>query len=76
MKKGNYALAVEEYKESLKLDPIDPDTHYNLAFVYDQHIKDAKAALFYYQKYLEFFPRAEDREAIEKRIEQLRALKK
>lgn len=76
VKKGNYTLAIEEYKESLKLDPNDPDTHYNLAFVYDQHIKDAKAALFYYQKYLELFPQASDREAIEKRVGQLRAVKK
>ncbi len=76
VKKGEYALAVQEYKEALKQLPDDADTYYNLALVYDQYLKDAKTALDYYQKYLELKPEASDQEAVRQRMQTLRSQSK
>ncbi len=73
VKKGEYTSAVQEYKEALKQLPNDADTYYNLAFVYDQYLKDSKTALDYYQKYLELEPEATDQDVVKERIRVMRS---
>lgn len=51
---GMYKEAICEYEKALEYNPDDPDTHYNLGIVYDNHIKDKEKAIYHYNKYLEF----------------------
>jgi len=55
-----YEDAVKEYEKALELAPFNADICYNLGILYDDCIKDRKKAVFYYQKYLELAPSAED----------------
>lgn len=54
--KGNYQEALKEYRKALQIKPYDPDTHYNMGIIYDDHLKDKKKAILHYQKYLKFSP--------------------
>lgn len=55
-----YKKALAEYKKALKIAPDDPDVHYNLGVIYDEHIYDNKKAIEHYQAYLNLCPDAED----------------
>jgi tetratricopeptide (TPR) repeat protein len=50
--KGDYDKAAYEYEETLKLLPSDADTHYNLAVIYDYHLKNNPKAEWHYRQYL------------------------
>jgi tetratricopeptide (TPR) repeat protein len=58
---GEYEQALEEYQKALEILPEDPDLHYNMAIVYDDHMDDKQKAVFHYQRYLELNPGAADR---------------
>jgi tetratricopeptide (TPR) repeat protein len=49
---GDYKMAAYEFETALKYMPNDFDTHYNLAILYDYHIKDSRRAKEHYRKYL------------------------
>lgn len=55
-----FELALTEYEKALKAVPDDPDTHYNLAVLYDQYLLDKKKAIEHYQTYLTLNPNASD----------------
>jgi len=63
-----YDHAVEEYKKSLIYQPDDADTHFNLAVVSDEHLKDRGTAIRHYKKYLSLNPNDENLEKVESRI--------
>jgi tetratricopeptide (TPR) repeat protein len=58
--RGEYQRAVVEYYQSVDLSPYDADTHYNLAFVSSEYLKDPETALKHYQWYLYLRPEAGD----------------
>ena len=58
--KGEYEIAAREYYQAVTLMPDDPDSHYNLAYVSSEYLKDFKTALKHYRAYLYLNPDARD----------------
>ncbi|MDD4295117.1 MAG: tetratricopeptide repeat protein [Candidatus Omnitrophica bacterium] len=65
---GDMQKAVDEYKKTLEYNYKDSETYYNLAVIYDYHLKDSKIAGEYYEKYLEYSPDAKDKMAVNERL--------
>src|SRR3989338_1298727 len=65
---GRYDRAAAEYKKVLAIMPDDPSTHYNLAFVNGEFLKDYKTALEHYQAYLYLSPYADDTALVKEKI--------
>ena len=66
-----YEEAVEAYETSLRFDPSDSDTHYNLGLLYEKVIRDPAQALSHYRTYLELNPDAHDRDEVQRWIDSL-----
>ncbi|MBZ0167687.1 MAG: tetratricopeptide repeat protein [Candidatus Omnitrophica bacterium] len=66
--KGYYEIAAREYYQAVTLMPNDPDTHFNLAFVSGEYLKDFKTALKHYKMYLYLSPDARDRAFVNEKI--------
>ena len=60
-----YKNAAKEYLEALEIFPDDPDSHYNLALVYDDHLNDKSKAIRHYKRYLELRPGGSDARKVE-----------
>ncbi|MDP7024112.1 MAG: tetratricopeptide repeat protein [Kiritimatiellia bacterium] len=58
--RGQFKEAEREYLRALRLDPADADTHYNLAVLYDQNLKQYRKAVSHYRRYLRLRPDAPD----------------
>jgi len=57
---SQYKKALAEYEQALSADPNDPDTHFNMAVIYDEHLVDKKKAIEHYYAYLKLYPNAQD----------------
>jgi len=68
---GRYELASSEYKRVLDLMPQDAATHYNLAFVSAEYLKDYPTAIEHYKRYLALAPIADDIGFVKNQILQL-----
>lgn len=68
--KGQYEIAAREYFQAVTLMPNDPDSHYNLAFVSGERLRDFKTALKHYKMYLYLNPNAKDRKFVNGKIVQ------
>ncbi len=66
--RGEYQRSVVEYYQSVDLSPYDPDTHYNLAFVSSEYLKDPETALKHYQWYLYLKPEANDKDLVREKM--------
>ena len=66
--KGYYEIAAREYYQAVTLMPNDPDTHFNLAFVSSEYLRDFKTALKHYKMYLYLNPDAKDRAFVNEKI--------
>ncbi|HNQ50230.1 MAG TPA: hypothetical protein PKL03_02215 [Candidatus Omnitrophota bacterium] len=64
--------AAHAFQEALDIDPWNPEACFNLGMLNDEYLKDAKAAVAFYERYLVLAPNAEDRREIEERIAQLK----
>jgi tetratricopeptide (TPR) repeat protein len=64
--------AAKAFEDALEIDPWNPEACFNLALLYDNYLKDTKAAVLFYERYLVLIPEAQDRRQIEERIEQLK----
>jgi tetratricopeptide (TPR) repeat protein len=70
-KQGSYDKALEQFEEAYRLDPL-PELLYNIAQCHER-LQQLPAAIDAYQRYLEQDPGAEDRQAVEQKIEKLQA---
>lgn len=61
-----YKRAIAEFEKGLKIKPNDPDTNYNLGYIYAEHIVDRSKAILYFKKYLTYAPDAEDADWVRK----------
>lgn len=52
--------AMREFKLALEKNPLDADSQYNLAVIYDEVKKDREKAIEHYKRYLELNPEAPD----------------
>lgn len=73
-KSKKWRSAMREFQRALEKDPLDADSHYNLAVIYDVVIKDRLKAIEHYKRYLELNPEAPDAVKVKNYIADLRAL--
>ncbi len=66
--KGKYEISAREYYQAVTLMPDDPDSHYNLAFVSSENLRDYKTALKHYKMYLYLAPKAKDKDFVQEKI--------
>lgn len=60
--------AMREFRLALEEDPLDADSHYNLAVIYDVVKKDRPRAIEHYKRYLELKPNALDAKEVKNYI--------
>jgi len=65
-KQNNFRAAIREFEKVLEIKPDDKDTHYNLAIIYDEYMKDNKKALEHYRAYLRIAPQDKDSQKVRK----------
>ena len=59
-KEGRMRDAEKEYLRSLRIDPTDADSHYNLAILYEESFDNKSKAAVHYRAYLKLAPNARD----------------
>jgi len=64
----DYQGAVEAFEDSLEANPHSAAAHFELACLFDEKISDPAAAIYHYQQYLNFDPKAENAEVVNQRI--------
>jgi LysM repeat protein len=64
----DYQGAVEAFEESLEVNPHSAPAHFQLAMLYDEKEPNPAAAIYHYQQYLRFNPKAGNAEVIAQRI--------
>ena len=64
----DYAGAIEAFEESLEANPHSAQAHYQLAMLYENQESDPAAAIYHYQQYLKFDPKADNAEVIRQHI--------
>ncbi len=67
---SNYAEAIKEFAQAVKLAPDWPEARYNLAFVQEQAVKIADA-IASYKEYLKLAPNADDAEKVKNLVNKL-----
>jgi tetratricopeptide (TPR) repeat protein len=71
MREGRYRDAEEAYLKALEESPNDPDVHYNLGILYDDHLKNDEKAALHYRKYLKLNPYGQDVDQVKSWLMQL-----
>lgn len=56
----DFKRAESEFRKALEVDPADAGTHYNLAILYDDDLRDKRKAKEHYEKFLEIAPDDKD----------------
>jgi tetratricopeptide (TPR) repeat protein len=64
----DYQGAVDAFEQSLEVNPHSAAAHFELACLFDEKISDPAAAIYHYQEYLKFDPKAENAEVVNARI--------
>jgi len=65
-KQNNFKAAISEFEKALEIKPDDKESHYNLAIIYDEYMKDSKRALEHYRAYLIIAPEGKDAQKVRK----------
>lgn len=67
----DYPAAIDAFNESLQVNPHSAAAHYQLACLFDSEAKvaDPAAAIYHYQEYLKFNPKAENINLVNQRID-------
>jgi LysM repeat protein len=64
----DYSGAVEAFEESLEANPHSAQAHYQLAMLYSEKENDTAAAIYHYQQYLRFDPKAPNADIVNQHI--------
>ncbi len=64
----DYQGAVEAFEQSLEVNPHSAAAHFELACLFDGKISDPAAAIYHYQQYLKYDPKAENAEVVNQHI--------
>ena len=59
-REGRIRDAEKEYLRALRVDPTDPDSHYNLAILYEESLDNRRKAAVHFKAYLKLAPNAKD----------------
>jgi LysM repeat protein len=60
--------AVEAFEEALEVDPHSAAAHFELGWLYDEKVSDPAAAIYHYQQFLKFNPKADNAQIVVQRI--------
>lgn len=60
--------AIEAFEESLEVNPRSAAAHLELGWLCDEKTSDPAAAIYHYQQYLIFYPKADNADVIRQRI--------
>ena len=66
-----YEEAIKAHEQSLQLHYDNPEAYYNLGLLYEKVSKEPEKAILYYRKYLRLHPDAQDKERVQKIIDEL-----
>ncbi len=71
LKQGRTPEALVEFDKVLSKRGLNnaPETHMDMAILYQQHVRDQLAAIYHYQKYLALMPNAPRRDVVQQRID-------
>jgi LysM repeat protein len=64
----NYDGAIEAFESSLETNPHSAAAHYQLAMLFENQESDPAAAIYHYQQYLKYNPKAENADIISQHI--------
>ena len=64
----DYAGAIRSFEESLEANPHSAQAHYQLAMLFENQESDPAAAVYHYQQFLKYNPKAENAEIISQHI--------
>ena len=64
----DYRGAIDAFEESLEANPHSAQAHYQLAMLFENQESDPAAAIFHYQRFLKYNPKAENAEIINQHI--------
>ncbi len=64
----DYQGAIDAFEQSLEANPRSAQAHYQLAMLYEQHVPDPAAAIYHYQQYLKFDPKAPNADVVNDHI--------
>ena len=64
----NYTGAIEAFEESLEANPHSAQAHFQLAMLFENQESDPAAAIYHYQQYLKYNPKAGNADLIAQRI--------
>jgi LysM repeat protein len=64
----DYSGAVEAFEESLEANPHSAQAHYQLAMLYGEKENNPAAAIYHYQQYLRFDPKAPNADIVNQHI--------
>jgi LysM repeat protein len=64
----NYTGAIEAFEESLEANPHSAPAHYQLAMLFENQESDPAAAIYHYQQYLKYNPKAENADIIAQHV--------
>jgi LysM repeat protein len=60
--------AIQAFEESLEVNPRSAAAHLELGWLCDEKASDPAAAIYHYQQYLKFYPKADNADVISQRI--------
>jgi tetratricopeptide (TPR) repeat protein len=69
---GKDGEAVDEFKKVIKLSPKEGGAYRNIAIIYSKYPEKRDEAIKYFEKYILLNPTTQDRELVEKKIEELK----
>jgi LysM repeat protein len=64
----DYSGAVDAFEQSLEANPHSAPAHYKLAMLYSENITNPAAAIYHYQQYLRFDPKAPNADIVKQWI--------
>src|SRR5581483_2442109 len=68
----DYQGAVDEFEESLEVNPHSAAAHFELGWLYEQKVPDPAAAIYHFQRYLKLNPNADNAGLVKQHIEACR----
>lgn len=60
--------AIEEFEKALEVNPRSASAHFELGWLYEEHMKDFAAAIFHYERHLKYRPDSASAERARERI--------
>jgi tetratricopeptide (TPR) repeat protein len=64
----DFTGAVEEFEKALETNPRSAAAHFQLGWLYDNKVNDSAAAIYHYQRHLQWMPNSDRAQSVRQRI--------